>query len=885
MLLPLPAPALAETVPPGAPIAALMVDQRVTPIAPGVTLTTFDQLSPRGWVRGYVLRADLTNPAISADLLYPGAVASVAPLSQLAARAGTVAAVNGDYFDINGSKAPLSGAVSGGTLLKGPMAGWPHLAGVGIDQVGRLADMALEGTLALPTGKIALSALNQHIPENGIGLFTSLWGAAPRKWAALWGRPVKEVTVSKGRVARIADTWGEGLIPADSFVLIGREKGAEALARLKVGDPVTVSYAPRTGAAAPFQFAVGGNDYLLKEGKLPDGLDDKAASPRSAIGFSADGKTLFLVTVDGRSEESGGMTLKELAGFLQEQGAASALNLDGGGSATMVARTPGTGAAVLTNAPSDGEERRVANGVGLFAVPGSGRLAGMTVVPKYGTDHAERVFPNLIRTWSLTGYDEAYGPAPVGAPTWTVEPAGSGLLLGSGLFVAGRPGAARLTATAGGVTVTKAVQVLGPLDRLIPSPGALALNDGAAVFAVAGRDAEGYSAPIEPANVTLSYDTSLLTITPTDAGGFRVEPKAEQVATVVTLSVGGKQALLPVTRGFVQTLASDFERPDGWRFSTYPTVVKGTLGAGAGRRGQGLRLDYDFATTPATRAAYADTSMSLPGRPGAFSLWVKGDGQGEWLRAVLTDAGGAAYTVNLAKQVDWKDWKYVQATIPDGVRYPVSVTRIYPVETDKARQYRGELVLDDLVAWEPVRAPLHEQPAVTPDPLFVPKLAAEAWRFALLPARTEEAVKAATAAGAEFVLVPGEVGSLYSFDQKGTRFVLLAPGAGDFARLTALKAALDGAEQDKAVRNVVVVAPTPAAAMADPRDSVLAERWLSEFRERSGGKGAAWLAGGSGPAAQAERIEGVPHVTVTGGTGWTLFGVGGPAEWLQAEVH
>jgi exopolysaccharide biosynthesis protein len=58
--------------------------------------------------------------------------------------------------------------------------------------------------------------------------------------------------------------------------------------------------------------------------------------PRTAVGFSRDSSTLLLLTVDGRSENSGGMTLIELANVMRELGAWQAMNFDGGGSTTMV---------------------------------------------------------------------------------------------------------------------------------------------------------------------------------------------------------------------------------------------------------------------------------------------------------------------------------------------------------------------------------------------------------------------------------------------------------------------------------------------------------------------------------------------------------------------
>lgn len=60
-----------------------------------------------------------------------------------------------------------------------------------------------------------------------------------------------------------------------------------------------------------------------------------ASNPRTAIGVKSDGSYLFVVS-DGRTSESEGLSLKELADFMKTLGAETAYNLDGGGSSTMV---------------------------------------------------------------------------------------------------------------------------------------------------------------------------------------------------------------------------------------------------------------------------------------------------------------------------------------------------------------------------------------------------------------------------------------------------------------------------------------------------------------------------------------------------------------------
>lgn len=79
---------------------------------------------------------------------------------------------------------------------------------------------------------------------------------------------------------------------------------------------------------------------LIENGSISVDADDEvgratASNPRTAIGIKSDGSYLFVVS-DGRTDESEGLSLLELAQFMKEQGAVTAYNLDGGGSSTMV---------------------------------------------------------------------------------------------------------------------------------------------------------------------------------------------------------------------------------------------------------------------------------------------------------------------------------------------------------------------------------------------------------------------------------------------------------------------------------------------------------------------------------------------------------------------
>ena len=114
------------------------------------------------------------------------------------------------------------------------------------------------------------------------------------------------------------------------------------------------------------QWAIGTNKPLVQNGVLtPQG--DKSVAPRTAIGFKDGGKTMFLLITDGRQTNAAlGTTLEQTGQMLLDLGADTGLNLDGGGSTTLVARPLGGTSATLRNTPSDGQERADPTGIGLF---------------------------------------------------------------------------------------------------------------------------------------------------------------------------------------------------------------------------------------------------------------------------------------------------------------------------------------------------------------------------------------------------------------------------------------------------------------------------------------------------------------------------------------
>ncbi|TDF47922.1 phosphodiester glycosidase family protein [Streptomyces sp. WAC05374] len=401
----------------GAPPAApAPVWQRV---APGVEYRWFDVPSSRGTARAHLLSVDLGNARVSAGLLYPGVVAARSPLSTLADGAGAVGGVNGDFFHLSENQhpgveatgAPVGPAVADGRPLKAavpngqrfgpalpPGTNTRQVLGIGEDGLARVGELVLDGTVSSPEGELELGGLNQYaLPVDSVGVFTKDWGAASRVRAtcgtdtrrdAPCSSETYEVTVRGGQVVAVAETPGRGAIAPGTEVLVGREAGARELRRMAVGDHVNVTYAlvadGQVAERGAYRFAVGGYP-VLRGGEPLSGMDRVTPAVRTAAGVGEGGRRLLLLALDGGPGFRTGLTVVEVADALRDLGASDAVNLDGGGSSTLVARKNGAAKVSVLNHPSGGAQRAVPNGIGVFvrgedAPQGRGQAQGLRLL-------------------------------------------------------------------------------------------------------------------------------------------------------------------------------------------------------------------------------------------------------------------------------------------------------------------------------------------------------------------------------------------------------------------------------------------------------------------------------------------------------------------------
>ncbi|MEP6590124.1 MAG: phosphodiester glycosidase family protein [Gemmatimonadota bacterium] len=330
-----------------------------------------------------VVRVDLRTAGITLRVVHArDAFAGRETLASLASRhdqgdIDVVAAINADFFQLSDGEATNNMVVAGEWwravhVWNGapPVRSQFALTAGGRMAIDRLAWSGRLSTRRYPW--LALDGVNLRPTADAVVLFTPRFGAStPRDSAS---RIMLERTlVPLGALGdtlrfRLADSLhgGGGTPLGPNFVIAGGANSAGRLAALgPIGSELrySMSTAPDRGAIREL---VGGLPRLVIHGR---GLADTALAeaegtnaslrqrhPRSALGFSRDSSTLILVTVDGRQPSSAGMDLAELSGLMLRLGAWEALNLDGGGSTTLLV------AGAVVNRPSDaGGPRPIGN--------------------------------------------------------------------------------------------------------------------------------------------------------------------------------------------------------------------------------------------------------------------------------------------------------------------------------------------------------------------------------------------------------------------------------------------------------------------------------------------------------------------------------------------
>lgn len=356
---------IAAEVPPYLRLKPRVSNERTWRIAPGVQFRRWDQTDARGQIRAYLATIDPSIPGVSVDYASNALIPDRGTLTELLARDQAVVGINGGFFDIYDTGAPLG---VGQDLQRGFLHAsrytWNNA--FSIDASGRpsIGVMPMD-TQILEYPQMELANVNSPRARAGaIGVWDPAWGStAGYSLTDGQKRDVRMVVIEDDRVVATTTDLSSGQA-ITSTVLIGRGYGAEQLSQLRVGARATLEWRLAKDPA----FAISGESILLRKGSIAVS-DDRILHPRTAVGIDRDTGRILLLVIDGRQSHSRGYTLVELARLMRSLGAETALNLDGGGSTTIAGLTRTKVFAVL-NKPSDGAQRQIADGIAVtYAAP------------------------------------------------------------------------------------------------------------------------------------------------------------------------------------------------------------------------------------------------------------------------------------------------------------------------------------------------------------------------------------------------------------------------------------------------------------------------------------------------------------------------------------
>ena len=302
-------------------------------------------------VRLNVIEADLNvNPKLRVEpVLASTTLSRKASITAMAKRNNSLVAVNGAFF-LPQTGCPLGTMIVNKKLYTGPVF---NRVAMGIFDNGFAMDrVKLNATIKSGWNTIKLDNINQ--PRMSIAYtiaYTPDWG----QLSPTTPKNGVQIVVSNNNITSI--TKSRVQIPKDGYVIVGP---ASVLGSLKVKEKISLDIKTLPDWEN-VNHIISGGPYLVKDGKVYVDIQDQkllaigGRNPRTAIGYTKDNH-FIIVTADGREGSSIGLTLKELAYYMQKIGCVNAMNLDGGGSTVMYVKgyitnkPPVKGGIALSNA-------------------------------------------------------------------------------------------------------------------------------------------------------------------------------------------------------------------------------------------------------------------------------------------------------------------------------------------------------------------------------------------------------------------------------------------------------------------------------------------------------------------------------------------------------
>lgn len=658
-------------------------------LASGVHRAHIERFTSEGWQNLNVLTIDTTNQMNEIKAIFnTEGVSHRSNVRDMVNVTGAIAGVNGDYFNYQPHPSTLGMIVNDGKLISSAQEGKNKLpvfyqSSTGDSQLGYI-DQSVDILNQLTGAKYHVSGFNKaYGGYKYLSLLTRDWG---KKSFGAKAANMTEVLVENGVVADIRTNGEPFDIPEDGYVL---SQNNSPLASLTLGTPLELQVTSNVDYKA-LKFAMGGGSIILKNGvAMQTNIINKGRHPRTGIGVTQDGSKIVIITVDGRNGYAG-LTQKEFGEIFKSFGCYNAMNLDGGGSTTMVKKTKAMDKAEIINKPSGGTPRAVVSGVGVFSSDNPGAVARIEL--DLDTDKA---FPGVPVAYSVKAYDASNNPVRVQANAVSAS-ATNGASCMNGSFIGAAEGTSQVKVSYQGASDTKNIEVFSEPVELRSSTEKINAKPGDkfTIKDIIGLDNQGRSAKIPNSSINFSIWGSV------GAMSGNVFTASNNIGYgYITMGYKNTYKNIPVTIGFISKPLLDFENLNNIKASSFPAdkVSSSLKISKVAKQGSGaVELNYDFSKLDDSRAAYISFKKApvLEGKPKRLGMWVKGDAKGAMLKATIKDSEGFAEQITFSEKINFNDYRYLEAEVPDNEAYPYTLLNIYVGSSNNSAMVKSKILVD-----------------------------------------------------------------------------------------------------------------------------------------------------------------------------------------------
>ena len=668
----------------------------------GTNLTKYKRLTDKGWLAINIIDVDLNDKNTSINVLTSsnGLQTFQNVKTMITNNKNCIAAINADFF--NGTS--KNGNIIGMTIKEGKLLTSTYYENEVKDV---LASFVLNDDNSVIfdyfTNKITLTNLsnNDSISVSDINKLSSNY-EYPILYNSDWGKKsigssqdliLTELVVKNNKVIDIRYNKEAVEIPEDGFVISTLGNTANVMqGSFKIGNRVELNIDSELDIDK-VKVAISGGTLLVKDGKIANFTHNiYGSNPRTAVGVSRDGATLYLITIDGRQSSSIGVSQTEFAEILIEKGIYIAMNLDGGGSTTMVTRRLGDESSTVENSPSDKTLRNVPNAIGIFNTEKTSSLSDLIIEVD-----SVNVFVGCKKELIVKGYDKYYNPVEIDTDKIKWSYSGVPVSFENNTLIGGDiAGTSTITASIGKAKASINIDVLSKPNELTITPKRVTIGKGeSATFKVRGQNKNGYFADLKNNEVSWNVEQGKASL---KDGVFTASETGDYI---ISVSAGNAKsyALVTIDASFSKII-NDFEDLN-FEFKAYPDEVKGSVTlsqeeAFAGNKS--AKLSYDFTGTSKTRAAYLrfNEPIVLEKNAEAIDFMVYSTvSSSDQIKLKIVDANGTTDYLMVCKGLESSGWKEMNLSLAN-VALPAKLIDIYVAQDGENEFTSGSVFVDEL---------------------------------------------------------------------------------------------------------------------------------------------------------------------------------------------